>query len=68
MQTPFTTQSLNNMLSQMGITVPPGTNMQLKNVGGHGHREIVAFARTGQSVDIVVSQWVTRKAYVVVRC
>ncbi len=23
MQTPFTTQSLNNMLSQMGITVPP---------------------------------------------
>ncbi len=23
-QTPFTTQSLNNMLSQLGITVPPG--------------------------------------------
>ncbi|KLO02573.1 flagellar basal body P-ring biosynthesis protein FlgA, partial [Morganella morganii] len=34
MQTPFTTQSLNNMLSQMGITVPPGTNMQLKKRGG----------------------------------
>ena len=31
-QTPFTTQSLNNMLSQLGITVPTGTNMQLKNV------------------------------------
>lgn len=31
-QTPFTTQSLNNMLSQLGITVPAGTNMQLKNV------------------------------------
>ena len=30
MQTPFTTQSLNNMLSQLGITVPAGTNMQLK--------------------------------------
>ena len=29
-QTPFTTQSLNNMLSQLGITVPAGTNMQLK--------------------------------------
>ena len=28
-QTPFTTQSLNNMLSQLGITVPAGTNMQL---------------------------------------
>ena len=24
MQTPFTTQSLSNMLSQLGITVPPG--------------------------------------------
>ncbi len=31
-QTPFTTQTLNNMLSQLGITVPTGTNMQLKNV------------------------------------
>ena len=30
-QTPFTTQTLNNMLSQLGITVPTGTNMQLKN-------------------------------------
>ena len=32
MQAPFTGQSLNNMLSQLGITVPPGTNMQLRNV------------------------------------
>ena len=24
-QTPFTTQSLNNMLSQLGVSVPPGT-------------------------------------------
>lgn len=31
-QTLFTTQTLNNMLSQLGITVPTGTNMQLKNV------------------------------------
>ena len=30
--TPFTTQSLAAMLQQMGVTVPPGTNMQLKNV------------------------------------
>ncbi|GAB7215501.1 hypothetical protein OS42_21120 [Dickeya oryzae] len=33
-QTPFTTQSLNNMLSQLGITVPAGTNMQLKKRSG----------------------------------
>lgn len=32
MQAPFTGQSLNNMLSQLGITVPAGTNMQLKTL------------------------------------
>ncbi|WP_286742047.1 flagellar basal body P-ring protein FlgI, partial [Aquabacterium sp. UBA2148] len=31
-QTPFTAQSINAMLQQMGITVPAGTAMQLKNV------------------------------------
>ena len=31
-QTPFTTQSLNSMLAQLGITIAPGTSMQLKNV------------------------------------
>src|SRR5688572_28484774 len=31
-QTPFTTQSLQTLLSQLGITLPPGTNLQLKNV------------------------------------
>src|SRR5690606_34164138 len=31
-QTPFTQQSLTNMLSQLGITVPQGTNMQVRNV------------------------------------
>ena len=29
---PFTTPSINALLQQMGVTVPPGTNMQLKNV------------------------------------
>ena len=32
-QTPFTLQTFNNMLSQFGIKVPPGSgNVQLKNV------------------------------------
>ena len=31
-QTPFTTQSLNSMLQQLGVTVPPGTTLQLRNV------------------------------------
>ncbi|EPG4008116.1 flagellar basal body P-ring protein FlgI [Providencia stuartii] len=56
MQTPFTTQSLSNMLSQMGITVPPGTNMQLKNVAAVMVTEkLPPFARSGQAVDVVVS-------------
>ena len=33
-QTPFTTQSITNMLQQMGVTLPPSatTTMQLRNV------------------------------------
>lgn len=55
-QTPFTTQSLNNMLSQMGITVPAGTNMQLKNVAAvMVTAQLPPFARQGQNIDVVVS-------------
>ncbi|MDX5630707.1 MULTISPECIES: flagellar basal body P-ring protein FlgI [unclassified Brenneria] len=56
MQTPFTTQSLNNMLSQLGITVPTGTNMQLKNVAAvMVTAKLPPFARAGQNIDVVVS-------------
>lgn len=55
-QTPFTTQSLNNMLSQLGITVPTGTNMQLKNVAAvMVTARLPPFARQGQVIDVVVS-------------
>ncbi|WP_054178688.1 flagellar basal body P-ring protein FlgI [Trabulsiella odontotermitis] len=55
-QTPFTTQTLNNMLSQLGITVPTGTNMQLKNVAAvMVTAQFPAFGRQGQSIDVVVS-------------
>ncbi|QKJ86763.1 Flagellar P-ring protein FlgI [Paramixta manurensis] len=55
-QTPFTTQSLNNMLSQLGITVPTGTNMQLKNVAAvMVTGSLPAFGRQGQQIDVVVS-------------
>lgn len=55
-QTPFTTQSLSNMLSQLGITVPPGTNMQLKNVAAVMiTAKLPAFGRQGQTIDVVVS-------------
>ena len=56
MQTPFTTQSLSNMLSQLGITVPPGTNMQLKNVAAvMVTARLPPFSRVGQNIDVVVS-------------
>ena len=56
MQAPFTGQSLNNMLSQLGITVPPGTNMQLRNIAAvMVTADLPAFARPGQHLDVVVS-------------
>ncbi|MBC7444229.1 MAG: flagellar basal body P-ring protein FlgI [Polaromonas sp.] len=56
MQTPFTTQSLNNMLGQLGVTVPAGTNMQLKNVAAvMVTATLPPFARPGQTIDITVS-------------
>lgn len=55
-QTPFTTQSLSNMLSQLGITVPTGTNMQLKNVAAvMVTANLPAFAHQGGRIDVVVS-------------
>ncbi|MBA1848551.1 flagellar basal body P-ring protein FlgI, partial [Escherichia coli] len=49
-QTPFTTQTLNNMLSQLGITVPTGTNMQLKNVAAvMVTASLPPFGRQGQT-------------------
>lgn len=56
MQTPFTTQSLNNMLGQLGVTVPPGTNMQLKNVAAvMVTATLPPFVRPGQTIDVTVS-------------
>lgn len=56
MQAPFTGQSLTNMLSQLGITVPPGTNMQLRNVAAvMVTANLPPFARPGQRIDVVVS-------------
>lgn len=54
--TPFTTQSLTAMLQQMGVTVPPGTNMQLKNVAAvMVTAQLPPFAQPGQAIDVNVS-------------
>ena len=55
-QTPFTTQSLNAMLQQLGVTVPAGTSMQLKNVAAVlVTATLPPFAQPGQLLDITVS-------------
>lgn len=55
-QTPFTVQSLTTMLSQLGVTLPPGTNLQLKNVAAvMVTATLPAFARPGQPLDVTVS-------------
>jgi flagellar P-ring protein precursor FlgI len=55
-QTPFTTQSVLAMLQQMGVTVPPGTSMQLRNVAAvMVTAQLPPFASPGQTLDINVS-------------
>jgi flagellar P-ring protein precursor FlgI len=49
-------QTFNNMLTEFGITVPPGTRIQTKNVAAVAiHAELPAFSRPGQTIDITVS-------------
>ncbi|MES2886576.1 MAG: flagellar basal body P-ring protein FlgI [Pseudomonadota bacterium] len=53
---PFTSQSINALLQQMGVTVPAGTNMQLKNVAAvMVTAQLPPFAQPGQNIDINVS-------------
>jgi flagellar P-ring protein FlgI len=55
-QTPFTVQSLTNMLSQLGVQLPPGTNLQLRNVAAVMLTSTLPpFAKPGQPLDITVS-------------
>lgn len=54
--TPFTVQSLTALLQQMGVTVPAGTTMQLKNVAAvMVTAQLPAFAQPGQQLDVTVS-------------
>lgn len=55
-QTPFTVQSVVAMLKQMGVNLPAGTNLQLKNVAAvMVTTSLPAFAQPGQTLDITVS-------------
>jgi flagellar P-ring protein precursor FlgI len=60
---PFTTQSINSLLQQMGVTVPPGTTLQLKNVASvMVTANLPAFAQPGQSIDVNVSSLANAKS------
>ena len=60
---PFTAQSLSAMLQQMGVTVPPGTNMQIKNVAAvMVTAQLPPFAQPGQTIDINVSSMANAKS------
>jgi flagellar P-ring protein FlgI len=55
-QTPFTVQSIINMMRQMGVNLPPGTNLQLKNVAAVMITSALPpFAQPGQTLDVTVS-------------
>jgi flagellar P-ring protein precursor FlgI len=55
-QAPFTSQSLINMLQRLGVTIPPGTNLQLSNIAAVTvNAELPPFAKPGQTIDITVS-------------
>lgn len=53
---PFLPQSMIALLQQNGVTVPQGTNMQLKNVAAvMVTAQLPPFARPGQTIDVTVS-------------
>jgi flagellar P-ring protein precursor FlgI len=55
-QTPFTVQSIINMLAQLGTTLPTTQSLQLRNVAAvMVTANLPPFARIGQQIDITVS-------------
>ncbi len=60
---PFLTQSLLALLQQMGVTVPAGQNMQLKNIATvMVTAQLPAFAQPGQTIDVNVSSLANAKS------
>ncbi|MCZ8236249.1 MAG: flagellar basal body P-ring protein FlgI [Inhella sp.] len=55
-QSPFTNQSLQAMLQQFGITLPPGVNPSPRNVAAViVTAQLPPFAQPGQALDVTVS-------------
>jgi flagellar P-ring protein FlgI len=55
-QTPFTIQTIKNMLKQLGVLVPDNVNPQLRNVAAVTvQASLPPFSKPGQTIDITVS-------------
>ncbi len=55
-KTKFTGQSLANMLTRLGIRLPPGTDPKQKNIAAVAlSAELPPFAKPGQTIDVTVS-------------
>jgi len=55
-QTPFTVQSIINMLTQLGVQLPTATSLQLKNVAAVTvTASMPPYSRVGQPIDVTVS-------------
>ena len=55
-QVSYTAQSLKNMLSQLGIVIPPGVKPQPKNVAAVMlHATLPPFIKKGQRIDVTAS-------------
>ncbi len=55
-QTPYTIQSLQSMLTRLGITLAPGTNPQPKNVAAVSvSANLPPFAKPGQTIDVTIA-------------
>ena len=55
-QSPFTLQAMNSMLTSMGVSLPPGASVQLRNTAAViVTSTLPAFARPGHSLDLTVS-------------
>ena len=62
-QAHFTTQSLCSMLARLGVTLPPGSNLQLKNIAAVAvSADLPPFAKPGQTIDITVSSIANAKS------
>jgi len=55
-QTPFTVQSIISMMQQLGVNIPPGTSLQLKNIAAvMVTASLPPFSQPGQQLDVTVS-------------